>query len=187
MHTINVHGVKAVSLGFVVPTGTSVDWRDPWIDKAVRELIFEIEWGQLDYLIVDLPPGTSDASRSLAEEVPVAGVVMVSMPQRVALDDVRKAVEFFTRRGVPILGMVKNMSGDIFGRGGAREAASELDVEFLGELPLGRAIRESGNSGVPAVVNAPESSEARAFLELAKQVAARCSVLQYESGVGAAA
>ena len=181
MHAISAHGVKAVSLGFVVPTGTSVDWRGPWIDKAVRELIFEIEWGQLDYLIVDLPPGTSDASLSLAEEVPVAGVVMVSQPQRVALEDVRKAVEFFTRRGVPILGMVENMSGDIFGRGGARKAAAELAIEFLGELPLGQVVRESGDTGVPVVVNAPESPEAQAFVELAEQVAARCSVLQYET------
>ena len=134
---------------------------------------------------IDLPPGTSDASMSMAQQVPVAGAVIVSTPQKVAVEDATKAIGMFDRLGVPIFGVVENMSSDIFGRGGAREAADELGVEFLGELPLAASIRESGDSGVPLVVAMPDAPEAKAFVELAEQVAARCSVLQYAGDVGA--
>ena len=149
------------------------------IGSGVRQLIHDIEWGELDYLIVDLPPGTSDASMSLAQQVPVAGAVIVATPQKVAVEDATKAIGMFDRLGVPIFGIVENMASEVFGRGGARDAAEELGVEFLGELPLTAAIREAGDSGVPLVVAAPESEEAQAFEELAEQVAARCSVLQF--------
>ena len=187
MHTIEAHGVRAVSIGFVLPKGTPVVWRGPMIGSGVRQLIHDIDWGELDYLIVDLPPGTSDASMSLAQQAPVAGVVIVSTPQRVAIEDATKAIGMFDRLGVPIFGIVENMTSDIFGRGGARAAADELGVEFLGELPLAASVREAGDSGVPLVVAAPQSEEAKAFVELAEQVAARCSVLQYAGDAGVAA
>ncbi len=179
MHTIEAHGVRAASLGFVLPKGTPVVWRGPMIGSGVRQLVVDTDWGELDYLVVDLPPGTSDASMSLAQQVPVAGTVIVSTPQKVAVEDATKAIGMFDRLGVPIFGIVENMTSDVFGRGGAREAAEELGVEFLGELPLSAAIRESGDRGEPLVIAAPESAEAKAFIELAEQVAARCSVLQY--------
>ena len=183
MHTIEAHGVRAASIGFVLPKGTPVVWRGPMIGSGVRQLIMDVDWGELDYLVVDLPPGTSDASMSLAQQVPVGGVVIVATPQKVAVEDATKAIGMFDRLGVPIFGIVENMTSEVFGRGGAREAAEELGVEFLGELPLAVSIRESGDRGVPLVVAAPESVEAAAFIELAEQVAARCSVLQYAGDV----
>jgi ATP-binding protein involved in chromosome partitioning len=183
MHTIEAHGVHAASIGFVLPKGTPVVWRGPMIGSGVRQLIVDIDWGELDYLIVDLPPGTSDASMSLAQQVPVAGVVIVATPQKVAVEDATKAIGMFDRLGVPIFGIVENMASDVFGRGGAREAADDLGVEFLGELPLAAAIRESADRGEPLVIAAPDSAEAAAFIELAEQVAARCSVLQYAGDV----
>ena len=179
MHTIEAYGIRAASIGFVLPKGTPVVWRGPMIGSGVRQLIVDVEWGELDYLIVDLPPGTSDASMSMAQQVPVAGAVIVSTPQRVAVEDATKAIGMFDRLGVPIFGIVENMTSEVFGRGGAREAADELGVEFLGELPLAVSIRKSSDEGHPLVDANPDSTEAAAFIALAEQVAARCSVLQY--------
>ncbi|MBM4416201.1 MAG: Mrp/NBP35 family ATP-binding protein [Chloroflexi bacterium] len=187
LRPIEAHGVRALSIGFVLQKGTPVVWRGPMIGSGVRQLLHDVEWGELDYLIVDLPPGTSDASMSMAQDALIAGVVIVSTPQRVAIEDATKAVGMFDRMGVPIFGIVENMSSEIFGRGGAREAADELGIEFLGELELNAAIREGADSGVPVVVGAPESDAAQAFLRLAEQVAARCSVLRYASDMGAVA
>ncbi|MGE3856845.1 MAG: Mrp/NBP35 family ATP-binding protein [Dehalococcoidia bacterium] len=186
LHPIEAHGVSAVSIGFVLPKGTPVVWRGPMIGSGVRQCLRDVDWGDLDYLIVDLPPGTSDASMTLAQEALIAGVVIVSSPSKVSVEDATKAVGMFDRLGVPIFGVVENMSGDIFGRGGAAEAADELGVEFLGELPLDAAIREGGDTGVPVVAGRPDSEIARSFIHLAEQVAARCSVLQYAGEAGAA-
>jgi ATP-binding protein involved in chromosome partitioning len=152
----------------------------------VRDFLHNIAWGELDYLIVDLPPGTSDASMSMAQEALIAGAVIVSTPSKVSVEDASKAIGMFDRLGVPIFGVVENMSGDIFGRGGAREAAEELGVEFLGELPLDASIREGGDTGVPVVASHPDGAIAQSFIHLAEQVAARCSVLQYAGEAGAA-
>jgi ATP-binding protein involved in chromosome partitioning len=179
LHTLEAYGVRAASIGFVLPKGTPVVWRGPMIGSGVRQLLHDIDWGELDYLIVDLPPGTSDASMSMCQEALVAGAVIVSTPQKVAVEDATKAVGMFDRLGVPIFGIVENMSSDVFGRGGAADAADELGVEFLGEIPLEASIREGSDSGVPIVAGAPESTQALAFVRLAEQVAARCSVLQY--------
>ena len=184
LRPVDAHGVLAVSLGFVLPKGTPVVWRGPMIGTGVRQLMHDVGWGELDYLIVDLPPGTSDASMSMAQEALIAGAVIVSTPQIVALEDARKAVAMFDRLGVPIFGIVENMSGEIFGRGGAEDAADELGVEFLGELALDARIREGGDSGVPVVVGHPDSEITRAFIGLAEQVAARCSVLQFAGEAG---
>ena len=135
LHTVEAYGVVAASIGFVLPQGTPVVWRGPMIGSGVRQLLHDVEWGELDYLIVDLPPGTSDASMSMAQEAAIAGVVVVSTPQRVAIEDATKAVGMFDRLGVPIFGIVENMASDVFGRGGARTAAEELGVEFLSEAP----------------------------------------------------
>ena len=179
LHTLEAYGVKAASIGFVLPKNTPVVWRGPMIGSGVRQLMHDIDWGELDYLVIDLPPGTSDASMSMAQEAAIAGAVIVSTPQKVAVEDAMKAVGMFDRLGVPIFGIVENMSSDMFGRGGAADAAEELGIEFLGEIPLDVAIRQSGDVGAPIVVTDPESPQAQAFYRVAEQVAARCSVLQY--------
>ncbi len=179
LHTLEAFGVRVVSLGFVLPKGTPVIWRGPMVGSGVRQLLHDVEWGELDYLIVDLPPGTSDASMSMAQEAAIAGVVIVSTPQRVAVEDATKAVGMFDRLGVPVFGLVENMISEVFGRGGAAAAADELGIEFLGEIPLDAAIRQGADDGAPIVATDPESEQARAFSQLAEQVAARCSVLQY--------
>lgn len=179
LHPLEAHGLKAVSIGFVLPKGSPVVWRGPMIGSGVRQLMRDVDWGELDYLIIDLPPGTSDASMTMAQDALIAGVVIVSTPQVVAIEDARKAVGMFDRLGVPIFGVVENMSGDIFGHGGARDAADELGVEFLGELPLDASVRQGGDTGQPVVSAAPDSQISQSFIELAEQVAARCSVLQF--------
>jgi ATP-binding protein involved in chromosome partitioning len=189
------HGVKVCSIGFVLPRGTPVVWRGPMIGTAVRQLLHDVDWGELDYLLVDLPPGTSDASMSMAMEAPISGAVIVSTPQDIALEDAAKAVGMFDKLNVPIFGVIENMSyfvcphcseqTEIFGHGGARAAAEDLGLEFLGELPLDPATRRAADEGTPIVIVAPESAQAQAFIEVAKKVAARCSVLEYAAAVSA--
>jgi ATP-binding protein involved in chromosome partitioning len=182
------HGIKVASLGFLLPKGTPVVWRGPMIGTGVRQLLHDLKWGELDYLIVDLPPGTSDASMSLCQDAPVAGAVIVSTPQQVALEDATKAVAMFEKLNVPVFGIVENMSyfvcpdctarHEIFGHGGAREAADEIGIDFLGEIPLESRVRAGGDTGKPVVVAAPESPAAEAFVAVAEKVAAKLSVLQ---------
>ena len=189
LQVVERYGVKVLSLGFVLPRGAPIVWRGPMIGTAVRQLLHDMPWGELDYLLVDLPPGTSDAAMSMVQEAPISGVVIVSTPQDVALEDAAKAVSMFDKMNVPVFGIIENMSyfvcphcGDrteIFGHGGAREAAEELGLEFLGELPLDTATRQAADDGRPIVSAAPESAQTAAFMEVAKQVAARCSVLEY--------
>ena len=179
LHTLQAYGVQAVSIGFVLPKGTPVVWRGPMIGSGVRQLLHDVDWGELDYLIVDLPPGTSDASMSMCQEALIAGAVIVSTPSKVAIEDATKAIGMFDRLGVPIFGIIENMSSDVFGRGGAATAADELGIEFLGDIPLEASIREGGDDGVPVVAGQPGSPQAQAFRQIAEQVAARCSVLHY--------
>lgn len=186
------YGVKVCSIGFVLPRGTPVVWRGPMIGTAVRQLLHDIDWGELDYLLIDLPPGTSDASMSMSQEAPISGVVIVSTPQDVALEDAAKAVSMFDKLNVPIFGVIENMSyfvcphcnerTDIFGHGGARSAADDLGLEFLGELPIDPATRQAADAGEPIVVGQPEGAQAQAFVAVARSVAARCSVLEYAAG-----
>ncbi|OAI42005.1 hypothetical protein AYO38_11835 [bacterium SCGC AG-212-C10] len=188
LRPVERYGVKLVSIGFLLPKGTPVVWRGPMIGSAVRQLLHDVPWGELDYLIIDLPPGTSDASMSMAQDAPVAGVVIVSTPQDVSLEDAMKAVAMFEKLNVPVFGMVENMSYfiapdtgtkyDIFGQGGARRAADELGIDFLGEIPIEPGVRMGGDSGVPIVFGAPESASAKAIEQVAGSVAARLSVLQ---------
>jgi ATP-binding protein involved in chromosome partitioning len=187
--TVEKYGVRMVSLGFVLPRLSPVVWRGPMVGTAVRQLLHDIKWGELDYLIVDLPPGTSDASMSMAQEAPISGVVVVSTPQDVAWEDAGKAVAMFDKLNVPVFGVVENMSyflcphcgerTEIFGHGGGQRSAEELGLEFLGEIPLDAKTREGGDKGVPIVESDPDSPQAEAFMRVAEQVAARCSVLQF--------
>ncbi|MBM4411275.1 MAG: Mrp/NBP35 family ATP-binding protein [Chloroflexi bacterium] len=184
LQPVEAFGIKAVSIGFVLPKGTPVVWRGPMIGTGVRQLMHDVDWGDLDYLVIDLPPGTSDASMSMAQDALIAGAVIVSTPSKVSIEDAQKAVGMFDRLGIPVFGIIENMSSDIFGRGGARQAADDLGLEFLGELPLDERIREGGDGGVPVVAGHPESEIAASFIHLAEQVAARCSVLQFAGEAG---
>jgi ATP-binding protein involved in chromosome partitioning len=189
LRPLDKYGVRVCSIGFALPKGTPVVWRGPMIGTAVRDFLHNIDWGELDYLIVDLPPGTSDASMSMVQEAPIAGAVIVSTPQTIALEDATKAVAMFDRLQVPVFGIVENMSYfvapdtgnryEIFGHGGARNAAEELGLEFLGEIPLDQATREASDAGIPVTESAPDSVAGRAFMAVAEQIAARCSIQSF--------
>jgi ATP-binding protein involved in chromosome partitioning len=197
LEPIERYGVRLCSIGFVLGKGSAVIWRGPMVGTAIRQLMHDIPWGDLDYLLIDLPPGTSDASLSMAQEAPIAGVVIVSTPQDVSLEDATKAVSMFDRLKVPIFGVVENMSyfvcphcgelTDIFGHGGARAAAEELGLEFLGEIPLDAQTRVAGDEGVPITESQPDSPQAKTFMALAEKVAARCSVLAFMEDAGVVA
>ncbi len=186
LHTVEKYGVKLASLGFLLPKGMPVVWRGPMIGQAVRQLLHDVPWGELDYLIIDLPPGTSDASMSMAQDAAIAGAVIVSTPQDVALEDALKAVSMFEKLNVPVYGLIENMSyfvcphcgerTEIFGHGGAREAADEIGLDFLGEVPLHASIRKGGDAGVPVIVTEPDSPQAQAFRTIAERVAAKLSI-----------
>ena len=192
MSIVERHGVRLASIGLVLKPGLAVIWRGPMIGTGVRQLLHDLPWGQegeLDYLIIDLPPGTSDASMSMAQEAPIAGVVIVTTPQSVSLEDAAKAVMMFEKLNVPVFGVIENMSyflcphcgerTDIFGHGGAQTAAEELGLDFLGEVPLDPQVREGGDQGVPIIVSDPESAVSQAILAIAQKVAAKTSVQHF--------
>jgi ATP-binding protein involved in chromosome partitioning len=184
---IESHGVQVMSLGFLLDEDRAVIWRGPMVAGTVKQLLGDVLWGELDYLIVDLPPGTGDAPLTLAQMVPLSGVVIVMTPQQVAQDIANKSILMFRtlsanmERKIPILGVVENMSGGVFGSGGGERAAIRFGVPLLGSIPLDAVISESGDAGVPAVLNAPETVQAQAFQSLARSLAARISVLQFRS------
>ncbi|WP_339738162.1 Mrp/NBP35 family ATP-binding protein [uncultured Maricaulis sp.] len=173
---ITAHGVKLVSIGFVIKPGAPVVWRGPMVQGAIRQFMTDTDWGELDVLILDMPPGTGDAQLAIAQDLPVDGAVIVSTPQDLALDDARKAIGMFEQTHIPILGIVENMSSficphcgensDIFGHGGAKDEAERLGVAFLGEIPLHPQLRTSSDEGNPAALG--DSPVARAFLKAAK-------------------
>ena len=180
------HGVKLMSLGFLTESGRPLIWRGPMVGQAVKQMLQDVEWGELDYLLVDLPPGTGDASLTLVQSLPLAGVVIVTTPQDVALGIATKALSMFRGLHVPVLGIVENMSyfqcpncghqTDIFSHGGGQAASSALKVPFLGEIPLDEAIRVSGDEGRPLPVSEPGSPRAEAFSQVAKKLAAQVSI-----------
>lgn len=147
MEPIDVEGLKLISMGFFIEQGQSVVWRGPMLHKALTQFLKDTDWGELDYLIIDLPPGTGDVSLTLSQQVGLAGAVIVCTPQQVALLDAIKAVDMYQKVNVPVLGFVENMTGEIFGRGGAHKVADELKVPFLGEVPINAAVREYGDAG----------------------------------------
>ncbi len=184
---LQAHGVLLMSLGSLLDPDKAVVWRGPMIHKAVVDLLNEVNWGDQDYLIVDLPPGTGDASMSLAKLVPLTGVVIVMTPQQLAQEIANKSILMFRtlgqgmERAIPILGIVENMSGSVFGTGGGQSAAERIGVPFLGRVMLDPAVCDGGDSGVPVSISHPESAPATAFRQIATTLAARVSVLEYET------
>ncbi len=170
-------GVYLMSMGFLVPPGEPLVWRGPMLHSAIRQLFSDVAWGELDYMIIDLPPGTGDAQLSLAQSVPLTGAVVVTQPQDVALSDAQKGLAMFQKLDVPIIGVVENMSGEFFGEGGGQRLAERYQVPFLGRVPLDPQIRIGGDSGKPIVTTAPETPSGRAFQKIAGLVAAQVSVL----------
>jgi ATP-binding protein involved in chromosome partitioning len=181
------YGVKLVSMAFLIDKDQPVMWRGPMLNGIIRQFLYQVQWGELDYLIVDMPPGTGDAQLTVAQAVPMAGVVIVTTPQTVALLDSRKGLRMFQQLGVPVLGMVENMSYfippdlpdrqyDIFGSKGGEKMAQELGVPLLGCVPLEISLREESDRGIPIVVGEPESASAKALVAIAQQIAAKVSV-----------
>ena len=173
------HGVKVMSIGLLVTDDQPVIWRGPMITKTIQQFLMAVEWGDLDFLLVDLPPGTGDAQLSLCQTVPLDGGVIISTPQEASLGVVRKGIAMFNKVNVPILGIVENMSYftapngervEIFGHGGGQSEAGRQNVTFLGEVPIFTEIREGGDQGVPVVVSAPDGKAARAFIEVAASI-----------------
>ena len=186
------YGIKVMSMGFLVDEEVAMIWRGPMIQSALMQMLREVAWGELDVLVVDMPPGTGDAQLTMAQQVPLAGAVIVSTPQDLALIDARKGLNMFNKVEVPVLGIVENMSYfiapdtgnryDIFGHGGARKEAERIGVPFLGEVPLTMDIRETSDAGTPVVVSNPEGTAARTYREIATRV---WQELQAVQGAGA--
>ncbi|HLY28767.1 MAG TPA: Mrp/NBP35 family ATP-binding protein [Aggregatilineales bacterium] len=181
MVPFEVYGFKTISMGFLIDADKPLIMRGPMLHSAIRQFFQDVEWGELDYMIVDLPPGTGDAPLSLAQSVPLVGVVIVSQPQDVAIGDALRSLGMFTELNVPILGVVENMAGELFGEGGGERLAVEKNVPFLGRIPLNVDIRKGGDTGRPIVIGIPDSPAAEAFRQLARSVAARISVVQFQS------
>ena len=188
-------GLKLMSMGFFLPAGKAMIWRGPMLHSAVTQFLRDVNWGELDYLICDLPPGTGDVQLTFSQALKVTGAVIVSTPQTVALADVIRAQKMFETVDIPVLGLIENMAWFecdgcskkhyIFANGGARAAAAELGVPFLGELPIDVSVREGGDKGLPVVEAEPDSAIARAFVTVAKLVAARASVVGIERAAAA--
>jgi ATP-binding protein involved in chromosome partitioning len=186
---VEAHGLKLMSFGHLNPGSEPTIYRGPMVGKAIEAMMVQVDWGRLDYLVIDLPPGTGDASLTLAQAVPLTGVAIVCTPQDVATDIAVKALQMFRRLNVTPLGLIENMSWyvcpscghrhEIFSHGGAETAAKRLGVPFLGAIPLEEAIREDADSGVPVVISRPDSAGAKAFVAIASQVAARTSIQSY--------
>jgi ATP-binding protein involved in chromosome partitioning len=179
------YGVKLMSIGFLVKPDQPLIWRGPMLHSAIRQFLSDVEWGELDYMIIDLPPGTGDAALSLAQSLPLSGGVIVTLPQQVSLDDARRGLEMFRQLNVPIFGVVENMSYlelpdgtrmDVFGTGGGERLANESGVPFIGAIPMDPSVRAGGDSGEPVVISHPESPVARALSHVAQDVAAKISV-----------
>jgi ATP-binding protein involved in chromosome partitioning len=180
------YGVKVISIQFFVPEGQPVVWRGPLVGGAIQQFLRDVDWGELDYLVIDLPPGTSDAQLTLAQAVPISGTLLVTTPQDVALLDVGKALAMFRRMSVPVMGVVENMSAfvcahcgeatEIFGRGGGERFARQHEIEYFGGIPLDVKVRQGGDAGVPAVAQREPGPAAEVMRALARTVAARMSV-----------
>lgn len=179
------HGVRLMSIGFLVAPDQPLIWRGPMLHSAIRQFINDVDWGQLDYLIVDLPPGTGDAQLSLAQTIPLTGGVIVTLPQKVSLEDARRGLEMFRTMEVPVLGIIENMSYlelpngermDVFGQGGGAALARDTGVPLIGTVPMDPKVREAGDSGVPVIISHPESPVSIAFEAIAKDLAAKISI-----------
>jgi ATP-binding protein involved in chromosome partitioning len=183
------YGVKLISMSFLVKPEQPLIWRGPMLHSAIRQFIADVEWGELDYLIIDLPPGTGDAPLSVSQSLPLSGAVIVTLPQQVSLDDARRGLEMFRTMKVPILGIVENMSYleladgtkmDVFGEGGAKKLAEEAGAPYLGMIPLDPTVREGGDAGVPVIIGHPESNVAMALRTVSEAIAAKISVNAFQ-------
>src|SRR6478672_13383741 len=183
------YGLQVVSMGFLTEDDAPIIWRGPMLHSALQQFFREVRWLDLDYLVVDMPPGTGDVALTLGQTVPVAGAVVVTTPQQVSLADSRRAVAMYRKLNIPTLGVIENMSyfvcrdcgheADIFGRGGGEEMATTLGVPFLGRIPIYQPIREGSDAGVPLLISEPESPAGRAFMAAAEQAAAQVSIASY--------
>jgi ATP-binding protein involved in chromosome partitioning len=171
------HGVRFISMGFLVPPDQPLVWRGPMLHSAIRQLLVDVHWGELDYLVIDLPPGTGDAQLSLAQALPLSGAIIVTQPMEVAVQDALRGLKMFEKLEVPIIGIVENMSGDFFGSGAGERLAAENQAAYLGSIPLDANVRKGGDTGEPIVVRHPEAPAAAAFREVSQKVAARVSVI----------
>ena len=192
IHPSVAHGIlKVMSMGFFMEEGVPVVWRGPMVGMAVEQLLRDVAWGELDYLVVDLPPGTGDAQLTLTQKVPITGVVIVSTPQDVALSDVKKGINMFRKVDVPVLGIIENMSyflcpacnhrSEIFSHGGAEREAEAEGMAFLGHIPLDITIREKADAGTPILIAMPDSPQAAIYREIASKVAAQVATRQFEA------
>jgi ATP-binding protein involved in chromosome partitioning len=183
------YGLQVISMGFLTADDAPIIWRGPMLHGAVQQFFREVRWIDLDYLVVDLPPGTGDVALSLSQTVPVAGAIVVTTPQQVSLADSRRAIAMYKKLNIPTLGIVENMSyfvctncqheAEIFGHGGGEQMAADLGVPFIGRIPLYQAIREGGDSGVPLAISEPDSPAARAFMAAAERTAAQVSIASF--------
>jgi len=185
------HGIRVVSMGFLADKDAPIIWRGPMLHGVVRQFFQDVQWGELDYLVIDMPPGTGDVALSLSQLVPVAGAVVVTTPQMVSLADSRRAIGMYRKLNIPTLGIVENMSyfvcpackheTDIFGKGGGEQVAEELGVPFLGRIPIYEPIRVGGDTGKPIVNTEPDSPAAQAIMQIAEQAAAQVSIASYQT------
>lgn len=192
MVPLSGHGIKLISVGFLVDERQPVIWRGPMVSQLLRQFLYNVAWEPLDYLIIDMPPGTGDIALTLAQSLPLTGALIVTTPQTVATIDVVKAMEMFKKVNVPLLGIVENMAYfvapdtgkryDIFGQGGAERLSNDLGVPLLGQIPLGISVRAGGDSGTPAVISDAPDAYAELWRGVARQLAARISVLKFMNG-----
>ena len=183
------YGIQIISMGFLTGDDAAVIWRGPMLHGAIQQFFRDVRWDNLDYLIIDMPPGTGDVALTLSQTVPVAGAIVVTTPQQVSLADSRRAVRMYQKLNIPALGIIENMSdyacpqcghhAEIFGHGGGERLAQQLELPFLGRIPVYQPIREGGDSGVPLVISEPESAAARAFMAAAERTAAEISIASF--------
>jgi len=181
MLPIEAYGVKIMSTGFLIDPDKPMIMRGPMLHSAIRQFFTDVDWGELDYTIVDLPPGTGDAPLSLAQSFPLAGAIIVTQPQEVAVADALRGAAMFEQLNVPILGVIENMSGEFFGSGGGEKLAQQRNIPFLGRIPLQANVREGGDYGRPVMAYDPDSPAGLAFQEIVQMVAARVSVVMLQS------
>jgi ATP-binding protein involved in chromosome partitioning len=184
------YGLQVISMGFLTQDDAPVIWRGPMLHGAIQQFFRDAAWDNVDYLIVDMPPGTGDVALSLSQSVPVAGAILVTTPQTVSLADTRRAIAMYRKLNIPAIGLIENMShfvcpdcgheSDIFGKGGGERLAAEMTVPFLGSIPLQEPVRTGGDTGVPIVVGAPESAPAKAIFAAAERVAQQVSISAYQ-------
>ena len=194
LEPLTIHGLKAISVGFLNPGDKPLIWRGPMLHSIIRQFLGSVEWGLLDYLVIDLPPGTGDVALSLIQTVPLTGAIVVSTPSDVSLQDARKAIEMFRQMKVDLVGMVENMSYfvcphchheiDIFSRGGAEKTASQFGVAFLGSVQLDPDIRKAGDTGKPTVLEGEDSPHAKSLFEFARKVMTRTEEIRSSAGEG---